>query len=116
MKNFVAAAVLFLACSFGAAAQEQKASAEEKAKIEAYQLAEDLGLKGKQHEEFMTVMVQKYQTNNNPQLSNERKSEMARIVDKRLRETLTADQLKKLENHPHLLKTPAEATPVRSAR
>ncbi len=118
MKNFVAAAALFLACSFSTVAQEQKLSAEEKAKVEAYKLANDLGLQGKQHEEFMTMMANKYQTDSNPEMSNERKAEMARIVDRRLRETLTAEQLKKLENHPYLLNTPSAAapTPARSAK
>ncbi len=114
MKKFVAALTLFLACAFSASAQEQKLTADEKAKIEAHKLSETLGLQGKQQEEFIVLLVQKHRATADPQFSVERKSEMARLVDERLRTILTPDQLRKLEGHPHLLGTSPQATPKAS--
>ncbi len=111
MKKFVAAFAMFLAFTAASIAQEQKMTNEEKAKIEAYQLSEKLGLTGKKQEEFMTLLMQKHQTIDSPKMSTERKTEMTRIVDERLRAILTPEQLRKLEGHPHLLNTSAQAAP-----
>ena len=103
MKKFIAVLTLILAFSVNANAQDQKVSNEIAAKQDAVELAEFLQLKGTQQEDFMRLFQMKYSTLNDPAMSEERKKEMSRVVEAKLRASLTAEQLQKLDANPALV-------------
>lgn len=103
MKKFIAVLTLFFAFSIAASAQEKKLTNEEAAKLDAHRLSEHLELKGTQQDDFVNLFVMKYQVLNDPNLSAERKTEMSRIVELKVRASLTPEQVKKLEANPELM-------------
>ena len=102
MKKIVALLSLFFAFALTANAQATKPSPEEAAKIDAARMAEFLGLKGAQSDEFITLFVLKHQTLSDPKISDLRKSEMSRITEEKIRASLTPEQLRKLEQNPEV--------------
>jgi hypothetical protein len=103
MKKLIAALTLLLAFTINANAQERKMSNDEAAKMDAVKLAEYLDLKGTQQEDFMRLFQMKHATLNDPNVSVERKKEMSRVVEAKLRASLTTDQLQKLDANPEML-------------
>ena len=103
MKKIIAVLTLFLAFSLTANAQDKKVSNEEAAKIDAHKLSEYLGLQGTQQDDFISLFLMKYQVLNDPKLSEERKTEMSRIVGLKVRASLTPEQNQKLDANPALL-------------
>jgi hypothetical protein len=103
MKKIIAILTLILAFTVNANAQDKKVSNEEAAKMDAVKLSEFLQLKGTQQDDFMRLFQMKYNTLNDPSMSEERKKEMSRVVEAKLRASLTADQLQKLDSNPELL-------------
>jgi hypothetical protein len=103
MKKFIAVLTLFFAFTVAASAQEKKLNNEEAAKLDAHRLSEYLELKGTQQDDFISLFVMKYQVLNDPSMSAERKTEMSRIVELKVRASLTPEQIKKLEANPALL-------------
>lgn len=104
MKKLIAVLTLFLAFAFSANAQEgRKISAEEAAKIDAVQLSEAVGLQGTQQEDFIRLFVMKHNIMSNPETPEAKKKEMARSVDGKIRATLNAEQMKKLDANPELM-------------
>jgi hypothetical protein len=113
MKKLITVVTLLLAFSINATAQEKKAvtkevteqlSPEIAAKKDAGELTEFLGLTETQNTDFARLFEMKHTTLQDKSLSQERKTEMSRIVDLKLRASLEEDQIKKLEENPTLLK------------
>ncbi|RZJ30686.1 MAG: hypothetical protein EOO48_04320 [Flavobacterium sp.] len=104
MKKLIAVLTLFLAFAFSANAQEgKKMSAEESAKMDATQLSQAVGLKGTQQDDFIRLFMMKYNMMNNPEATPEKKKEMARVVDAKIRASLTAEQIQILDSKPELM-------------
>ncbi|RZJ34342.1 MAG: hypothetical protein EOO51_10075 [Flavobacterium sp.] len=102
MKKLLALITLFFAFALTANAQDRKPNPEEAAKIDAARMAEFLGLKGTQSDEFITLFVLKHQTLSDPKMSDQRKAEMSRITEEKIRASLTPEQLRKLEQNPEV--------------
>lgn len=97
MKKLFFTLSLIFALSLSASAQDKKASVEALAKKEVSALTEMIGLTGEQQTDLYRLFEQKYRTLNDATLSNERKTEFARVADLKLQATLTGDQIQKLE-------------------
>jgi len=105
MKKIIAVLTLLLAFTVSANAQDRKMNAEEAAKIDAHKMSEYLGLKGTQQDDFVRLFQMKYNTLNDPNLAQERKTEMSRIVELKIRASLTPEQMQKLEANPEMMAT-----------
>jgi hypothetical protein len=104
MKKLIAVLTLFLAFTIGANAQESKAkTSDAEARQDTAKLNELVGLTQTQQDDFVPLFNMKYKTLSNPDLSNDRKKEMSRIVEMKIRASLTADQLQKLDAKPTVL-------------
>jgi hypothetical protein len=102
MKKIVALLTMLLAFTISANAQDSKTA--EAAKKDAQSAAEYLGLKSNQQEDFYRLFEQKHEVLQNPNMSAERKAEMSRIVGLKIKASLSAEQLAKLEANPELMK------------
>ena len=103
MKKIIAVLTLLLAFTVSSNAQDRKMNAEERAKMDAFEMSEYLGLKGTQQDDFVRLFEMKYHTLNDANLSTERKSEMSRIVEMKIRASITPEQMKKLEANPEMM-------------
>ncbi len=113
MKKLIAVVTLFLGFAFSAnAQQDNKLSAENAAKMDAVKLSEAVGLQGTQQENLVQLFVMKYNVMNDPSVTAERKNEMAKVVEAKLRASLNAEQIKKLDADPALLSKMTGATPA----
>jgi len=97
MKKIFFALSLMLAFSISANAQEKKINVQEDAKKDANELTQLLGLNSTQNGDFYRLFEMKYQTLVTPDLSYERKSELSRIIDMKIKASLNGEQIKKLE-------------------
>jgi hypothetical protein len=105
MKKLIAALTLLLAFSINANAQDKNTiSAADKGKKEAAELSEYLGLDKTMNENFARLFEQKNSILEDKNLSQERKTELARVIEAKIRGTLDAKQIDKLEKNPALLK------------
>ena len=105
MKNLLGALVLFLAFTVNASAQETFKKVDEKveAKTDLAALSEVVPVQGTLSEDLFRLFEYKYR-NLNENLSAERKVELAKIIELKLRATLSADQMQNIEKKPGLLK------------
>ncbi len=105
MKNLLGALVLFLAFTVNASAQETFKKVDEKveAKSNLAALTEVVAIQGTLGEDLFRLFEYKYR-NLNENLSAERKVELAKIIELKLRATLTAEQMQSIENKQGLLK------------
>ncbi len=103
MKKLIAVFTFMLAFAAGANAQDKKMSAEESAKLDAIEMAEKLNLPATQQQDFQRLFMMKHEVMSDPNMSVERKKEMARVVDLKIRASLNAEQLQKLDSNPALL-------------
>jgi hypothetical protein len=105
MKNLLGALVLFLAFTVNASAQETFKKVDEKveAKTNLAALSEVIPVQGTLSEDLFRLFEYKHR-NLNENLSTDRKAELARIIEMKLRATLSADQMQKIESKPGLLK------------
>ena len=105
MKNLFGALVLFLAFTVNASAQEKFTKVDEKieAKSNLDAVSEVVQLDAKLSQDLFGLFEYKYR-NLNENLSIERKVELARIIELKLRATLTNDQMKSIEKKEGLLK------------
>ena len=105
MKNLLGALVLFLAFSMNASAQEKFRKVDEKveAKTNLEALSQVIQLDAKLSQDLIGLFEYKYR-NLNENLSTERKTELARIIDLKLRATLTSEQMQLIESKQGLLK------------
>lgn len=119
MKKLIAALTLALAFTINANAQDKKTTvnadkaktqsaqqltAGEKAKNEAAELTQFLGLNETQNADFQRLFEQKHRTLEDATLSQERRNEVSRIVELKIRATLDGNQMDKLDKNPELLK------------
>ncbi|WP_333600677.1 hypothetical protein [Flavobacterium sp.] len=104
MKKLIAALTLLLAFTINANAQDKKVlSSAEQGKKEAADLTAYLGLNETQNADFARLFEQKHQTLEEA-LTPERKKELARVIEAKIRASLDADQTNKLEKNPELFK------------
>jgi hypothetical protein len=105
MKNLLGALVLFLAFTVNASAQEKFMKVDEKveAKTNLAAVSEVVALDAKLSQDLFGLFEYKYR-NLNENLSNERKVELARIIELKLRATLTPAQMESIEKKEGLLK------------
>ena len=105
MKNLLGALVLFLAFTVNASAQESFKKADEKveAKTNLAALSEVVQLDAKLSDDLFRLFEYKYR-NLNENLSNERKVELAKVIEMKLRATLSESQMKSIDSKPGLLK------------
>ena len=105
MKNLLGALVLFLAFTVNASAQESFKKVDEKieAKSNLAALSEVVPVQGTMSEDLFRLFEYKYR-NLNENLSKERKVELAKVIELKLRATLSESQMKSIESKPGLLK------------
>ena len=105
MKNLLGALILFLAFSVNASAQETFKKVDEKveAKNNLVALSEVVQLDAKLSQDLFGLFEYKYR-NLNENLSNERKVELAKIIELKLRATLNEKQMLIIEQKQGLLK------------
>ena len=105
MKNLLGALALFLAFTVNVSAQEFK-KVEEKveAKLNLTALSEVISLEqGTLKQDLFRLFEYKYR-NLNENLSEDKKADLAKIIELKLRATLTDDQMKAIEKKEGLLK------------
>ncbi len=105
MKNLLGVLVLFLAFTVNASAQEtfKKVDGKVEAKSNLAALSEVVPVQGTMSEDLFRLFEYKYR-NLNENLSKERKVELAKIIELKLRATLSESQMKSIESKPGLLK------------
>jgi len=105
MKNLLGALVLFLAFTVNASAQETFKKVDEKveAKTNLAALSEVVPVQGTLSEDLFRLFEYKYR-NLNENLSADKKAELAKIIELKLRATLSAEQMQSIEKKPGLLK------------
>jgi L-2-hydroxyglutarate oxidase LhgO len=108
MKKIIASLMLLLAFSMNVSAQETKGyiglNATEKGKKQAAELSEYLGLDATMNQNFAMLFEQKFQIIDDKNAAAERKAEMLRAVEGKIRATLDGNQMERLEKNPELLK------------
>ncbi|MDN3677992.1 hypothetical protein QWY90_11815 [Flavobacterium paronense] len=104
MKKIIAALTLLLAFSINANAQDKNApsSAHVKAKKEAAEITEFLGLDKIQNENFARLFEQKITILEDVNTSAERKAELSRVIEAKIRASLDGSQMEKLEKNTTL--------------
>lgn len=106
MKKFIAALTLILAFSVNANAQDKKElTSAEKGKKDAVALAQYLDLNETMTADFERLFEQKYRTLEDKNLSQERRAEVSRIIELKIRATLTDAQMEKLQANKDLFKS-----------
>lgn len=106
MKKILSILVLFVAFTINANAQEKefkKVDEKVEAKANLAALSEVVQLDAKVSQDLFGLFEYKYR-NLNENLSAERKTELARIIDLKLRATLTSEQMQLIESKQGLLK------------
>lgn len=105
MKNLLGALVLFLAFTVNASAQETFKKVDEKieAKSNLTVLSEVVELDAKLSQDLFGLFEYKYRILNE-NLSAERKIELAKVIEAKLRATLTETQMQSIESKKDLLK------------
>lgn len=100
MKKIIVALTLILAFSINVNAQDKKAnSSHEKGKKEAAELTEFLSLNQKQNEDFIRLFEQKNSILEDSNLTSERRVELSRVIESKIRATLDEKQMEKLEKN-----------------
>jgi hypothetical protein len=108
MKKIFAVLTLLLAFSINANAQDKNGldglSAADKGKKQAAELTEYLGLDATMNENFAKLFEQKFVILDDKNATPERKTEVARVIEAKIRGTLDGNQVDKLEKNPELLR------------
>jgi hypothetical protein len=93
--------ILALVCAFtlSANAQEKRLTSQEAAKKDAVELAELVGLKDNQIEDFYRLFERKYIILEDKSLSEEGKAELEKVMDAKIRATLSEKQMSILESN-----------------
>ena len=104
MKKIIAALTLLLAFSINANAQDKKSPSDayDKANKQATELSEFLGLDKVQNQNFARLLEQKITIFEDTNTSPERKVELSRIIEAKIRASLDADLMEKLEKNTAL--------------
>ena len=105
MKKLIAVLTLFLAFTIGANAQDKNASTSlDKGKKEAAELTQYLGLDQSMNEAFARLFEQKNAVLEDKSLSQERRTELSRVIEAKIRASLDGKQIEKLEQNQELFK------------
>ncbi|MGV3695556.1 hypothetical protein [Flavobacterium sp.] len=108
MKKIIAALTLFLAFSINASAQDKSGYVDltntQKANKQAAELSEYLSLDATTTKNFVALFEYKFEVLNDKNATQERKTEMSRVVEAKIRGTLDGTQIEKLEQNPDLFK------------
>ena len=115
MRKIIAVVTLMLAFTINTNAQDKKtttlsATSEIKtdpqvaAKKDAAEMTEYLKLTDTQATDFFRLFEKKHVTLQDKSLSEERRKEVSKIIDAKIRATLDANQIERLEKNPELLK------------
>ena len=116
MKKLIAALTLLLAFTISSNAQNKKSTTAEKviekkemesvekSKKDTEELTTYLGLNDTQNKDFYRLFEQKYRTLEDKNLSVERRKEVSRIIEAKIRASLDVNQIDKLEKNPELFK------------
>lgn len=106
MKKFIAALTLLLAFSINANAQDQKElTPAEKGKIDAVALSQYLDLNEKTTADFQRLFQQKHKTLGDKTLTQERRAEVSKIIELKIRATLSEAEMEKLQANKELFKS-----------
>ena len=97
MKKIFFALTLIMAISFSSNAQEKRTKVQEISKTESSEVAALLKLNESQTTDIYRLFEMKNETLSIENLSDERRNELARIIDMKLRATFTPDQINVLE-------------------
>lgn len=103
MKKYIAAFAFFITAVFGVNAQTQEATIQELAKKDMAELSQIVGLPETQKEDFFRLFEMKHEVTSNKNMSSERKAEMSRVIEAKIRGTLSAQQMAALEAKPEVL-------------
>lgn len=108
MKKIIAVLTLLFAFSINANAQDKSGyvglNSTEKGIKQAAELSEYLGLEDTMKENFAKLFEQKFQVLESKEISAERKTELSRVIEAKIRGTLDGNQMERLEKNPDLLK------------
>ncbi len=117
MKKLITAVTLMLVFSINVNAQDKKTTVKEgyevtemlfepaiAAKNDATELADFLGLNETESVNFERLFEMKHTVLQDKNLSQERKTEMSRVVEAKIRATLDGNQMEKLEKNAELFK------------
>lgn len=107
MKKLIAVLTLFLAFSINANAQDKGyvgLNSSEKAAKQAAELTEYLNLDKEMNENFTKLFEYKFQVIDDKNAEPQRKAEMLRTVEAKIRGTLHGKQMEKLEKNTELFK------------
>lgn len=102
MKKILLVFAFFCFFAINASAQEKRLTSQEAAKKDAVELAELVGLKENQIEDFYRLFEVKYTTLENRSLSVEKKAELEKVMDAKIRATLNEKQMSILESNKAL--------------
>lgn len=106
MKKIIAVLTLLFAFSINANAQDKSGyvglNSTEKGIKQAAELSEYLGLDKKMIENFSKLFEQKFQVLESKEISEERKTELSRVIEAKIRGTLDGNQMEKLEKNQDL--------------
>lgn len=106
MKKIIAALTLLLAFSINAQAQDKSGyvnmNATEKAQKQAAELSEFLGLDKTTQTNFAALFEQKFTILDDKNIEAERKTELSRVIEAKIRGTLDYDQMERLEKNKEL--------------
>lgn len=111
MKKLLFIFTLLFAFSISANAQNKKiATVQEKivpaeaAKKDTTDLTNLLSLNGTRSQDFYNLFLQKYETLANQELSTERRAELKKIIEAKIRASVDATEMSKIEANPTLFK------------
>ena len=103
MKKIIALLTLFFTFSMNVAAQE-KVNLDQLAKNDVTLLGKTVRLTAQDEVTFNGLFKKKYEVLSTPNLSEERKKIVTKSIDAKLRATLSADNMAKVDANPELLK------------
>lgn len=103
MKKYIAAFAFFLTAAIAMNAQTQEATFQELAKKDMAELAQIVSLQDNQKEDFFHLFEMKHEVTSNKNMSQERKTAMTRVIEAKIRGTLSAQQMAVLEAKPDVL-------------
>ena len=99
MKKIFLTLVVALAFTLSSNAQEKRLTSQEAAKRDAIELAELVGLKENQVEDFYRLFETKYVTLEKSSITKESKTELENVMDAKIRATLSEKQMLILESN-----------------
>jgi len=103
MKKIIALLTLFLAFTVSVSAQD-KGNVSELAKSDVALLGKTVKLTAQDEANFVGLFTKKHEILATPNLSEERRRIIVKSIDAKLRATLSADNMAKVDANPELLK------------